>query len=66
MSHPGIVVKSQTRESFVTGLAFYRERLDKGYSMTDCISMLAMRERDLADVPTHDHHFTQEGFTALL
>jgi len=66
MSHPGIIVRSQTRDSFATGFTFYRQRLDKAYSMTDCISMLAMRERNLADVLTHDHHFTQEGFTTLL
>ena len=66
MSHPRILVQPQSRESFVTGLSFYQERLDKGYSMTDCISILAMRERNVADVLTHDHHFAQEGFTVLL
>ena len=66
MSRPRILVQPQTRESFVTGLNFYQQRLDKGYSMTDCISVLAMRARNVADVLTHDHHFAQEGFTVLL
>ncbi len=40
--------------------------LDKAYSLTDCISMNAMRERGLTDILTNDHHFTQEGFHILL
>jgi predicted nucleic acid-binding protein len=27
--------------------------------------MLLMKQRGLTDVLTHDHHFTQEGFTVL-
>ena len=51
---------------FFEGLALYGSRLDKGYSLTDCISMNAMRERGITDVLTHDDHFTQEGFNILL
>jgi uncharacterized protein len=52
--------------AFLQGLNLYENRLDKGYSLTDCISMCVMRERDIQDVLTHDHHFAQEGFTILL
>lgn len=55
-----------TRDSLRNGLAFYEARPDKGYSLTDCVSMLAMREHGISDVLTHDHHFEQEGFTILL
>lgn len=55
----------QTHENFLAGLDLYKARADKGYSLTDCISMIAMRERNLTEVLTHDHHFTQEGFTSL-
>ena len=65
MSHPGVLVIPQTRESLLRGFALYKERADKGYSLTDCISMTAMSERDITEVLTHDHHFTQEGFTPL-
>ena len=65
MSHPGVLVIPQTRESLLRGFTLYKARADKGYSLTDCISMTAMRERDLTEVLTHDHHFTQEGFTPL-
>jgi len=58
-------VVPQTHENFLAGLALYKARADKGYSLTDCISMTAMRERNITEVLTHDRHFTQEGFTPL-
>ena len=65
MSHPLIVVLPQTRESLLRGFALYKDRADKGYSLTDCISMTTMHERNINEVLTHDRHFTQEGFTLL-
>jgi uncharacterized protein len=56
----------QTHEQFLEGLEFYEARLDKGYSLTDCISMNVMRERGINEILTHDHHFAQEGFVVLL
>jgi len=38
---------------------------DKGYSLTDCISMNTMRAEGLTEILTNDVHFTQEGFRAL-
>ncbi len=55
-----------TQKIFFDGLQFYESRLDKGYSLTDCISMNAMRTRGITEVLSHDNHFTQEGFTVLL
>lgn len=63
---PRVEVLAQPRESLLAGLVLFEARRDKGYSLTDCISMQAMRERGLIDVLTHDHHFTQEGFVILL
>jgi uncharacterized protein len=56
----------QTQELFVSGLALYQARLDKGYSLTDCVSMEVMRQAEIQDVLTNDRHFLQEGFTILL
>jgi hypothetical protein len=56
---------AQTAASFASGLALYRARLDKGYSLTDCISMQTMRQEGLSEVLTNDRHFEQEGFRAL-
>ncbi len=41
-------------------------RLDKDWSLTDCISFAVMQERSLTEALTSDHHFEQAGFTALL
>lgn len=59
-------VLPQSHESFLSGLALYRNRPDKGYSLTDCISMQAMRERAVSEILTRDRHFQQEGFLLLL
>ena len=40
-------------------------RPDKGYSLTDCISMQVMQQSGLTEVLTNDRHFDQEGFRAL-
>lgn len=55
-----------TTDDFLSGLELYETRLDKGYSLTDCISMNVCREREITQILTHDHHFEQEGFTILL
>jgi predicted nucleic acid-binding protein len=62
---PTVRVVPQSRESFLAGLELYRARPDKGYSLTDCISMVTMRREGLTDVLTNDRHFEQEGFRAL-
>ena len=54
-----------TNEVFSVGLKLYRARPDKGYSLTDCISMHIMRQEGLTDALTNDRHFEQEGFRAL-
>jgi predicted nucleic acid-binding protein len=58
-------VLPQTRADFDAALALYEARPDKGYSLTDCRSMLAMKALGLTEVLSNDHHFTQEGFTVL-
>jgi len=62
---PNIRVLPQTRNSFLSGLELYQHRPDKEYSLTDCISMQAMRNEDINDILTADKHFEQEGFNAL-
>ena len=56
---------SQSRSSFLSGVALYEKRADKGYSLTDCISMETMRREGMNAILTNDRHFEQEGFRAL-
>jgi uncharacterized protein len=65
VNDPDIRIVPQSRDSFLDGLALYNARPDKGYSLTDCISMETMRREGLTDVLTNDRHFEQEGFQAL-
>ena len=65
LDDPGVEVVPQSRESFLSGMALYGARPDKGYSLTDCISMQTMRKKGLTEVLTNDRHFEQEGFRAL-
>jgi predicted nucleic acid-binding protein len=57
-----ITVDSTLIES---GIQLYASRLDKGYSLTDCISMIVIRQANITEVLTHDKHFSQEGFRIL-
>lgn len=66
LANPDIVVLPQSHQSFRDDLALYKARPDKGYSLTDCVSMEAMRREGISEVLTHDAHFTQEGFVILL
>ncbi|MDX2212734.1 MAG: hypothetical protein SFY66_05535 [Oculatellaceae cyanobacterium bins.114] len=65
LSNTTIQVIQQTHDSFLSGLKLYRDRLDKGYSLTDCISMNTMQNLSITEVLTHDQHFVQEGFMIL-
>ncbi len=48
------------------GLNLYTARLDKEWSLTDCISFVAMQRENITEALTGDRHFEQAGFTALL
>ena len=58
-----IVVGEQLWKS---GWHLYETRSDKEWSLTDCISIIVMQEHGLMDALTHDKHFIQAGFRAIL
>jgi predicted nucleic acid-binding protein len=66
LADPFVIVRPPTHQSFLDGFALYKTRLDKEYSLTDCIVMQAMRQEGITEILTHDNHFAQEGFTILL
>jgi predicted nucleic acid-binding protein len=66
LSNPNVKVVPQSRGTFLQGLQLFEQRRDKEYSLTDCVSMNAMRSESIAEVLTNDHHFRQEGFTVLM
>jgi predicted nucleic acid-binding protein len=51
-------------DCYAGGLRLFRCRPDKGWSLTDCISIYVMHEHGLTEALTGDHHFQQAGFKA--
>lgn len=64
-SDPGIRIVPADDRSFEAGAELYRNRPDKEWSLTDCISFSVMKGLDIRDALTADAHFEQAGFVAL-
>jgi predicted nucleic acid-binding protein len=63
---PNIDVRPSDEALFQEGIAFYLQRPDKEWSLTDCISFVVMTRDGITEALTGDHHFEQAGFAALL
>ncbi len=63
---PKCLILPPTQELFDEGFKLYRDRSDKDWPLTDCISFWVMKERKMTEALTGDHHFEQAGFAALL
>ncbi|MBU6411342.1 MAG: PIN domain-containing protein [Verrucomicrobia bacterium] len=63
---PRVKIVSLNSELFNRGLERMRERSDKNWSLTDCISFVVMENEGIHEVLTGDQHFEQAGFKALL
>jgi uncharacterized protein len=61
-----VEIVPSTSDLIQRGTEFFAARPDKEWSLTDCISFVAMNERDITDALTSDHHFEQAGFRILL
>lgn len=55
-----------TRNLFNRAFELYRNRIDKGWSLTDCASHLIMLDEGISEALAHDKHFEQAGFIAML
>jgi hypothetical protein len=63
---PGWEVIHATHADFEAAWLLYCRRRDKAWSLTDCLSFAVMRERDIREALTGDHHFEQAGFRTIL
>jgi predicted nucleic acid-binding protein len=63
---PRVRIITLSSRLFSCGLERMAERSDKDWSLTDCISFVAMEEEGLKEALTADKHFEQAGFVALL
>jgi predicted nucleic acid-binding protein len=65
-SNPKMRLLHASHELFEAGIALFANRPDKGWSLTDCISFVAMEAHGINEALTGDGHFEQAGFVALL
>jgi len=65
-ANPNVIIYEAEKEFFDLGVEMYRDREDKQWSLTDCISFVVMRREDLSEALTGDRNFEQAGFRALL
>ncbi|HEY2343224.1 MAG TPA: PIN domain-containing protein [Chthoniobacteraceae bacterium] len=63
---PNVEVIPVDASLFDRGCELYFERGDKEWSLTDCISFVIMKDHDLTEALTADHHYAQAGFSTLL
>ena len=62
---PHTTVVPGSRRVFDQGRALFVQRMDKDWSLTDCISFAVMRREKLVEALTADHHFVAAGFQGL-
>ena len=53
-------------EDWQKGYDLYQSRLDKAWSLVDCISMRICQERSVQEVFTSDRNFEQAGYVLLM
>jgi uncharacterized protein len=63
---PDVAIVPADQSIFDVGFDLYRQRPDKDWPLTDCISFAVMRQNDLREALTADRHFEQAGFRRLL
>jgi predicted nucleic acid-binding protein len=61
-----VVVVHLDERLFERAFEMYRTHKDKDWGMTDCLSFVVMREREVADALTSNGDFSQAGFKALM
>ncbi|MCT7985663.1 PIN domain-containing protein [Laspinema sp. A4] len=65
-NHPNVTVIQQSSQQFKEGLLLYKQRPDKEWSLTDCVSFKIMEEHSITEAIAYDKHFEQAGFLPLL
>ena len=63
---PSVEIIPMSEELYDRALQLYRDRLDKEWGITDCVSFVVMLDRGLTSALTTDEHFQQAGFRAML
>jgi uncharacterized protein len=62
---PRVRIIQESDRIFERGRILYDQRLDKEWSLTDCISFVVMEQEGVREALTGDRHFMQAGFVAV-
>ena len=62
LGSPSVVMVHVGEDLLRRGFDLLRNRPDKDYSLTDCVSFVLMRERGISVAFAFDGHCEQEGF----
>ena len=63
---PTIELVHVAEDLFFEGWEMFQKYSDKRYSLTDCISFIVMKQKELDTTLTFDKHFSQAGFNVQL
>jgi predicted nucleic acid-binding protein len=61
-----VQIVEASEDTLTAGIELYRNRPDKDWSLTDCVSFVVMERESITEALTGDHHFEQAGFVPLL
>lgn len=63
---PNVEIVPLSQDLYERAFQLYRDRVDKEWGITDCVSFVVMQDRGLTTALTTDTHYEQAGFRALL
>jgi predicted nucleic acid-binding protein len=63
---PRVEIIPLSEQLYTRASQLYRERPDKEWALTDCVSFVVMEDRGINEALTTDEHFQQAGFQALM
>ena len=63
---PNVDIIPMSEELYDRAIQLYKDRLDKEWGITDCVSFVVMQDRGLTSALTTDEPYQQAGFRALL
>lgn len=66
VNHPRVKIIQANAFLFQRGIDLFDQCRDKNWSLTDCLSFVAMRNERITESLTGDRHFAQAGFALLL
>lgn len=62
---PGVTIVPGSDDLFRRGAGLYRQRPDKDWPLTDCISFVVMGDHGITEALTGDAHFKQAGLRPI-